>query len=138
MNRIEELEKMQQEMSTELMKLEGVEFSIMQFIKAKIEAIEQKINNKFKYVQFKMFNVQVNGGEVECCDTLINGVPFSDANNAAKINAGIDIINTLCEHYNAYAPVFVDNAESITSIREIKSQLVCMYVSLEDKKLRIS
>ena len=46
---------------------------------------------------------------IECCDTLIKGVPFQDANNAAKINAGIDIINTLTDHYDITAPIFVDN-----------------------------
>jgi hypothetical protein len=35
-----------------------------------------------------MFETQINGGEAECCEALINGVPFSDANTASKINAG--------------------------------------------------
>ncbi|WP_276317174.1 hypothetical protein [Anaerosphaera multitolerans] len=40
-------------------------------------------------------------------------MPYNDVNNAGKINAGLDIINTLSEHYDIYAPVFVDNAESV-------------------------
>ena len=57
--------------------------------------LEKKINDTFKYVTFKMFDVQVNGGISETCQALIKGVPFADANNAAKYNAGIDIINAL-------------------------------------------
>jgi hypothetical protein len=63
-------------------------------------------------------------------------VPYSDINNAAKINAGLDIINTLCTHYNAFAPVFIDNAESVNSLLPVNSQLIRLVVS-KDKKLKI-
>lgn len=89
------------------------QFVIENFNKLKIDTLEQKINSKFKFVNFKMFETQINGGEVECCDCLIYGVPFSDANTASKINAGLDIINTLCEFYQVTAPIFIDNRESI-------------------------
>jgi hypothetical protein len=46
-----------------------------------------------------MFEVQQNGGVNECCEALINGVPFSIANTASQINAGIDIINELSAYY---------------------------------------
>ena len=110
----------------------------MTFTKAKIDTMESRINGRFKYVSFKMFAQQVNGGEVECCETLINGVPFSDANNAAKINAGIDIINVLCKHYDIYAPIFIDNRESVTNLIECDSQIVNLIVSEPDKKLRVA
>jgi hypothetical protein len=75
-----------------------------------------------------MFATQINGGEVECCDALIDGVPFSDANNAAKINAGLDIINTLCEFYQVTAPIFIDNRESIVELIDCESQIVNLIV----------
>lgn len=136
--RILELEQQENKLSQELADLEGTEFAIMEFTKAKVDAIERKINGKFKIVKFKMFTTQVNGGEVECCETMINGVPFSDANNAAKINAGIDIINTLCRHYNVYAPIFIDNRESVTRLIDSDSQIVNLFVSEVDKKLRVA
>ena len=89
-----------------------------------------------------MFEQQVNGGETETCQTLVNSngsfVPFSDANNAAKINAGIDIINTLCKHYDVYAPVFIDNRESVTRLADSDSQIVNLIVSAQDKFLRVA
>jgi exonuclease SbcC len=89
-----------------------------------------------------MFNQQVNGGETETCETLVNSngayVPFSDANNAARINAGIDIINTLCMHYDVYAPIFIDNRESVTKLNDCESQIVNLIVSEADKKLRVA
>jgi exonuclease SbcC len=126
--RIIELQDQESKLAQELANLEGVEFAILQFTKAKVDAIERRINGKFKFVKFKMFNTQVNGGETEACETLISGVPFSDANNAAKINAGIDIINTLCDHYSAFAPMFIDNRESVTKLIDSDSQIVNLFV----------
>jgi DNA repair protein SbcC/Rad50 len=134
--RIDELKASEEQQSNELATLEGVEFSIEQYTKAKMDMLIEKINSKFSYVTFKMFDTQINGGQVECCETLINGVPYSDANTASKINAGLDIINTLSAHYGVYAPVFVDNAESVNTLLPINSQLVRLEVSL-DKKLRV-
>ena len=136
--RITELEAQENKLAQELADFEGSEFSILEFTKSKVDAIERKINGKFKQVKFKMFDVQNNGGEVECCETLINGVPFSDANNAAKINACIDIINTLCHHYDVYAPIFIDNRESVTKLIDSDSQIVNLIVSEADKKLRVA
>jgi exonuclease SbcC len=140
--RIKELELQETTLAQQLSELEGTEFAIMQFTKAKVDAIEKRINGKFKVVKFKMFTTQVNGGEAECCETLVPGVsglvPFSDANNAARINAGIDIINTLCERYKVHAPIFLDNRESVTKIIETDSQVVNLIVSEADKKLRVA
>ena len=134
--RILELQTQETTLVGELSELEGVEYSIMQFTKAKIEAMEAKLNGKFSMVKFKLFATQVNGGESECCETLIDGVPFSDANNASRINAGIDIINALCNHYGVSAPIFIDNRESVVRLIESPSQIVNLIV-LEDAALSV-
>lgn len=134
--RIKELTEQESTMGTELASLEGIEFSIEQFVKAKMDELESRINGRFKMVKFKLFKKQINEGEVECCDTLIDGVPYADANTASRINAGIDIINTLSEHYQVFAPVFVDNAESVNTLIPLNSQLIRLVVSL-DEKLKI-
>lgn len=140
--RILELSDQETKLANELNALEASEFAIQEFTKAKVDAIEKRINSKFQYVTFKMFEQQVNGGETETCQTLVNSngsfVPFSDANNAAKINAGIDIINTLCKHYDVYAPVFIDNRESVTRLADSESQIVNLIVSAQDKFLRVA
>lgn len=134
--RIKELEAQEKEMGAELAKLEGIEFCIDQYVKAEMDELDSRINGRFKLVRFKLFEEQINGGQSECCEALINGVPYSDANTASRINAGLDIINTLCKHYDAYAPVFVDNAESINTLLPVNSQLIRLVVS-KDKKLKI-
>jgi hypothetical protein len=91
----------------------------------------------FKTVKFSLFDVQINGAISETFETLINGVPFQDANGASKINSGIEIINKLCDVYNFTAPIFVDNAESVVKLHESNSQIIRLVVSEGDKTLRV-
>ena len=137
-NRIADLEKEETALAQQIANVEKTQFVIERFNKLKIDTLEAKINEKFKFVNFRMFETQINGGESECCDALIDGVPFSDANTASKINAGLDIINTLCEFYQVTAPIFIDNRESIIKVIDIESQLINLIVSENDSKLRVA
>ena len=91
--------------------------------------VQDKINDLFKTVNFRLFETQVNGEIKETCEVTVNGVPYPSVNNAGKINAGLDVINSLSEHFEKRVPIFVDNAESITDILEVKSQIVKLYVA---------
>lgn len=114
---------------------EKVIYLTEQFVKAKLERITVTINSKFKLVKFKLFDVAINGGIADCCECTIDGVPYSDLNSASKIKAGLDIINTLSEHYNAYAPIFIDNRESCTLIPDMGAQVISLYVDPTHKEL---
>ncbi|NHL36665.1 DUF2813 domain-containing protein [Clostridium botulinum] len=135
-NRIQELQEKEKKLAQQIAALEGQEYLCEEFIKTKVELLESSINSKFKYVSFKLFDTQVNGGLNETCEALINGVPFSNANTASQINAGLDIINALSEHYGVQAPIFIDNRESVNNLIETNSQIINLIVS-EDKDLRI-
>lgn len=135
--RIDQLEAEEKTMSQELARLEKDEFLINEFDKTKMNMIESRINGKFKFVKFKMFERQINGGEDPCCETLINGVPYSDANNASRINAGVDIINALCNHYQVWAPIFIDNRESVTQLIHSDSQIINLIV-MKGAKLSVN
>lgn len=134
--RISELEKEEEEISQKVQELESQQFQIEEFTKTKVELLENAINSKFKVVKFRLFKTQINGGLEECCDTLVNGVPYSDVNNAHKILAGLDIINTLIKFYNKSAPIFIDNRESINEIYDLNTQIINLIVTT-DKELRI-
>lgn len=134
--RISELENEQRKLSQELADLEGIEFTIAAFSKVKIEQVESKINGLFEFVRFKMYEQQINGGEIETCEAMVNGVPFSDLNTAMQITAGIDIINAICKHYDMYAPCFFDNAESVNKFPKMNSQMIFLKVT-EDKQLTV-
>lgn len=101
-----------------------------------ITEVEQRVNSLFKLVRFKMFESQINGNQVPTCTAMINGVKYSDLNSAAKINAGLDIINTLQKYNNITAPIFIDNAESINDLYPIKGQKILLRVT-RDPKLKV-
>lgn len=135
--RISELESELKESQNELARLEGIEFSIQQFGKARIEQVENRINGLFKIVRFKMYEQQINGGEIETCEATVGGVPFSDLNNAAKINAGLDIINAISRANGIVAPIFIDNRESVTDIVSTDAQIINLVVAPDCPTLKI-
>lgn len=128
LERIKELEEQLKELQVSLADVEQQEILVEDFTKAKVDMLEENINSKFTTVKFKLFEKQINGGLVECCESLINGVPFSNANNAAKVQAGIEIIKVLSEHYGMNAPIFIDNRESISTIPSTNSQVINLIV----------
>jgi len=136
--RIAELEEQEKHLAEEYEELERQQYLTEEFTRTKVSMMNEKISSKFKYARFKLFNEQVNGGLDETCETTYNGVPYSSGlNNAARINVGLDIINTLSEHYGVQAPIFVDNAESITKLIDIDAQVISLIVSEQDKELRV-
>lgn len=137
-SRIEDLEKQEKKLAKEYERLESELFLIEKFIVRKVELLEDQINSRFKMARFKLFKDQINGGIEECCEIIYNGVPFDRGlNNAARINVGLDIINTLSEYYGFSAPVFIDNRESVNELIQIDSQVISLIVS-EDKELTVS
>ena len=126
--RVAELEAEQQRLVNEKNELDEASFLMNEFVKAKVEMLEQSINSRFKLARFKMFNTLVNGSIEECCETTYNGVPYRSMNNAARINVGLDIINALTDFYKVSAPVFVDNAEAVTEFTDVNSQVIYLVV----------
>lgn len=135
--RIAELEHEYQESQAQLTELEGVEYNIQQFSKARIEQVENRINSLFGLVKFKMFEQQVNGGEIETCEATVNGVPFSDLNDAMKINAGLDIIQAITKANGIVAPIVIDNRESVCDILLMGTQIINLIVDPKCKTLKI-
>lgn len=136
--RIDELMQQERELASEFEKLEEELYLTEEFIRTKVNLLEEKINSRFQHARFKLFDQQINGGLTEVCETLYNGVPYnSGLNNAARINVGLDIINTLSVHYGFTAPIFVDNSEAVTKMIDTNSQVISLIVSEADKQLRV-
>ena len=135
--RIKELEERLRNANEELAQLEGIEFTIQEFTKTRISMLEDKINSMFKFVRWRMYETQINGGEVETCKATVDGVPYEDLNNAMKINAGLDIINAICKSLNLTAPIFCDNAEAVNELISTDSQVIRLVVS-DDETLKIA
>lgn len=134
-SRVAELESQQAELAAEKSKLDEASYLMDEFVKAKVNMLEDVINSRFKLARFKMFNVMLNGNVEECCETTYKGVPYRSMNNAARINVGLDIINALTSYFKVNAPVFIDNAEAVTEFVPVNSQTIKLIVDESEPQL---
>ena len=134
--RIEELQEDARRAAEKLDELEAMLFLIDEYSRYKTQFVEDSINGMFRIARFRLFREQANGGVEDRCDVVLDGVPYININNGAKINVGIDIINTLSEAYGVTVPLFVDNAESVTHLEKSTNQIIRLVVSETDKELR--
>ena len=140
--RIAELAAQEKDLAARFERFELGIFLCESFVKAKVRTLTECINEKFRSVRFRLFVEQINGGIKEDCEVMIPSedgrmVPYAFANNAARITAGLEIIDVLSRHWGVSMPVFIDNAESVTRLPETDTQLVRLVVSEQDKKLRL-
>lgn len=137
-DRVAELQQEQRSVAQKIANQEKGLFLLEEFTRAKMDMLSSRINEKFKLVNFRLFEDQLNGGYKETCECMINGVPFESLNSGHRVIAGLDIIAALQDIYGVTAPVFVDNAESINdfNIPDVAGQLILLIVS-EDEKLKV-
>ena len=137
---IADLEAKGKDLAQQIADAEREEYTVQQFTKAKIDECEKRINGLFTMVTFRLFEYTIEDANkenpVETCIPLVNGVPFTVANTAGQVNAGLDIINTLCNFYGITAPIFIDNRESVNQIIDTQSQVINLVVT-NDKQLVI-
>lgn len=107
------------------------------FTRYRISAIEADIDSHFKLARWKLFDVQVNSGVVDCCEATYNGVPYSDVNSAMRANLGVDITSAISAHYGLSVPLFCDNAESVSEYQPIDTQVIKLYVAPECDELKV-
>ena len=136
--RIAELEEEQKSIGQKVAEQEQMIDLTESFIRAKMNMISERINEKFKVVRFSLFENQINGGLKETCECTVNGVPYSSLNNGHRIIAGLDIIRSLSELYGVSAPVFIDNSEAISTgnFPDMDTQIIHLIVT-DDKELTV-
>ena len=136
--RIAELQAEQRKAAAEVEQMDRLIAMCEEFTRYRVQAITESVNSKFRLARWRLFTEQVNGGLADCCEPMdMNGSTFEGTNNAMQINIGMDIIDTLSAHFGRRVPLFVDNAESVTHLQPIGSQVVRLVVSEQDKELRI-
>jgi DNA repair exonuclease SbcCD ATPase subunit len=137
-DRIETLRDEQKEIGQKVADQEQMLYLLEEFIRFKLDKVSESINSHFKTVNFKLFEMQLNGGMKDCCECTVNGVPYSTLNSGHRIVAGLDIIRSLSELYGVSVPIFVDNAESLNefNVPDMDAQLILLSVT-EDKQLKV-
>lgn len=137
----EDIEKLKAEEAANRESIEKYSYLIYlidKYTTLKVKTITEKVNAMFDKVAFKMFEEQVNGEIKETCEITVAGVSYDNGlNNAMRINAGLEIIDVISKYYNFYAPIFIDNSESVTDMHDTEAQQVKLLVSEDDKDLRM-
>jgi len=133
---IADIHKEQKDLVAQLSELERKEDIACQYQDRQNTILEERVNKKFSLVKWKMFRTINNGGDSfdePYCECLVDGIPYGGGlNQASRLNAGLDICETLCKHYNISAPILIDNAESVNNILETTGQQIRLYVSEYD------
>jgi len=134
---IEELQKKERELANQLIDVEKEIVELEKFMVKKVELIEDSINSKFQICEWKLFKTLMNGGIEECCECMVKGVPYRNLNTGAKINAGLDITQTFSRDLGVNVPIWIDNAESITSWEVCFNNQVIFLRAVKGSKLTI-
>lgn len=136
--RIGELEEEQKEVGQKVADQEKMLYLLDKFIEKKMDMVSEEINKHFRYVSFRLFREQLNGGIVPTCEIKYVKESRGDLNNGHRIIAGLDIIQSLSELYGVTAPIFIDNAESLNefNVPDMAAQMILLAVS-DDKELKV-
>ena len=117
--------------------LEEREEQVADFTRAKVEAVEERINGAFERVRFQLYSYTIEGSEQETCIPLIDGIPYAVANTAGQMNAGLDVIRVICEREGVRAPIFIDNRERVTELIPMEGHQIVNLRVTEEKRLRV-
>lgn len=102
--------------------------------KAKIEAIESKVNSYFSLVRWKFYEQNISNDDMkEICTALDkDGVNYENTNDGTVINMGVDIVNGISKAFGINVPLFVDRKESAEDIVDTEQQTIylqCVYAA---------
>lgn len=135
--RIEELKARGKELAGLIAQEKAIQYSCERYIRRKAEILQNNINDLFDNLEFRLFQEQINGGIQDDCTAMINGVEYESASHSEQIRANMDIVNAMQKAEDTFCPVFVDNAEAATHFRNMNCQVIKLYVSEQDKDIRV-
>ncbi|KKM75522.1 hypothetical protein LCGC14_1389370 [marine sediment metagenome] len=102
-------------------------------------SIELAVNDKFKDVQFRLFDYLMDGTvNDKRCDATFHGVPYSDLSTGEQIKVGANIVNVLSEHYDVSVPLWIDHAECLTLPIETDCQTIKLFAEDGIEELEVT
>lgn len=129
--RIEEekrrLEARSRELSQIISDCDNTLAQISDYRKAKVDAVEVKVNSFFQLARWRFFEKNVSNDDFqEVCICHHNGVDYNSTNGADRINLGVDIVAGLGKALGIVAPIFVDQKESAAELIETENQIITL------------
>ncbi len=137
--KIAELEREKKEKEQVVTDAQQILDQIDTLSRRKNELLVDEINSHFKIVKWKLFDYLKNGNYLDVCVPMIGDKTFTDSmNTGLKIQAKLDICDSIQKFYGMDLPIFLDNAESINdkNIPATDCQLVVLKVT-EDAELKV-
>ncbi len=109
------------------------DFSVM-----KSNRLTESVNKKFELARFELFERQINGGIRPICEMSYGGVRYGSLNTGHRITVGLDVIKTFQRHFGIKAPIFIDNAECLSSDNQphMDCQMIMLKVT-DDPELKV-
>ena len=98
--------------------------SIKAFKAKEAELQAEKVQALFETLSIRLFETQKNGEMKNTFEIEMNGKPYRMLSLSEGIRAGLEVRDVLSQQSNLIVPIFVDNAESITSFKQPVGQLI--------------
>ena len=129
--KVESLRTQSREAGQGIAKIERLEYLVSDFSRRKSEMISAIVNDHFTKAKFVLFTPKIGGGYTEVCDITYNGVDYGSLNSGHRITVMLDVINAYQKILGITAPIFIDNAECLSSDNEpvLDSQVVFLKVT---------
>ena len=129
---IAELQRKRKEYEQERLNCERILDEVKQLEMAKNEMLTEQINSHFKLVKWVLFETQANGEILtDRCTPYIDGKSMVDEANTGRVILGkLDIVEGLQNFYGERYPVWLDNAEALTSNTSERIQLDTQLITL--------
>lgn len=132
-DRVTELKRQKTEIAQALADCQARLKLLKKFNKAKCDMLTEKVNQLFRFTQWKLFEFNQDGESYrEICEPTFKGTMYSKRlNDGAKGLIDIDIPATFQKAYEVSLPIWVDNAERITDktaelIKDLDCQLILL------------
>lgn len=125
---------------TERIGLAELELDLLKrFDRVKNEMLQDMVNSNFEFVQFRLFETQVNGDLKDVCSPTFNGESYDrNLNTGFKMLVELDVCRAFQKINNVVMPLFADNVETIDKFRipKTEGQLICIEHT-DDKELKV-
>lgn len=142
--RLEGLKEKRTDMVQQQAGAEKVLYLLTELEKAKNEELSDQINQRFKLVQWQLFETAKNGNYKSTCVPMVDGksILTTISNKGNRILGRVDICQSVQEIAGISVPIWVDDCESLDSENQkkvsnmVNGQLIMLVVN-DNTKLKV-
>ena len=142
--RLEGLKEKRTDMVQQQADAEKVLYLLTELEKAKNEELSDQINQRFKLVQWQLFETAKNGNYKSSCVPMVDGksILTTISNKGNRILGRVDICQSVQEIAGISVPIWVDDCESLDSENQkkvsnmVNGQLIMLVVN-DNTKLKV-